>query len=528
MSDLVSVIVPVYNVAEYLDECLESIVRQTYENIEIILIDGSSTDGSSLICQKWVKIDARIRYIIRPKEGLGPARNLGIELANGEYVMFVDSDDWVDLRFVEEMHKAISHEKADLAECDFYRIPANGAMKGLTVNGGFMKKEFTKEERLIWGSVTQWKIIARRDFLILSNIKQPALSSEDLAVHALQVALADKVVGVNIPLYYYRKGRIDSGGRNKDSYMKGHIAMQYLVNSFKEHKIFKRYREVLYRHLLRWTSRLIVPCLPELSKVEYDMLVISFKDFFKRNFPQYPWRKTVLIGSYNLTKIMQKTFLLENPYYRFQFTSLPALVSKAANDVPLPNHSNPYREYMLQREFRKVFWEMLQKERPDYIVIDFIEERHDLIEYKGAIFTKSDALIESDFLVNEGRIIPRYSTECRKVWEKACLAFIEGLKKYFIPDHVILVENVLAEKYGDIFGVQEFENADEIKRMNEILNSYYTFFKKNFKGIRSVNMQKDPLYVSDNQYEYGCYPWHLNGLINRKIGEAMNFGSTFS
>jgi len=120
LNNLVSVVVPVYNVEKYVDRCLESIVNQSYRNIEILLIDDGSTDDSGRICDLWAAKDCRICVYHKENEGLGSARNLGIERAKGEYIAFIDSDDWWELDLVEKMITVGESKKADLIFMDFY------------------------------------------------------------------------------------------------------------------------------------------------------------------------------------------------------------------------------------------------------------------------------------------------------------------------------------------------------------------------------------------------------------------------
>lgn len=119
MYDLVSVIVPVYNVAPYLERCLNSLVHQTYPHLEILLVNDGSTDGSGEICDLWQKKDNRIRVIHKPNGGLSDARNHGMVRASGAFIGFLDSDDWYDLRFVEVMLGALLDTGSDIAECDY-------------------------------------------------------------------------------------------------------------------------------------------------------------------------------------------------------------------------------------------------------------------------------------------------------------------------------------------------------------------------------------------------------------------------
>ena len=111
---LVSVIIPVYNVERYLDECVQSVLRQTYQNLEIILVDDGSTDRSGEICDRYAAQDERIRCIHQPNGGLSHARNEGLRLAEGEYVYFLDSDDWIEKDTLDALYRCAIEQRADL------------------------------------------------------------------------------------------------------------------------------------------------------------------------------------------------------------------------------------------------------------------------------------------------------------------------------------------------------------------------------------------------------------------------------
>ena len=114
----ISVIVPIYNVAQYLEKCLKSIINQTYQNLEIILVDDGSTDDSADLCDIYAKKDKRIKVIHKKNGGLSDARNVGIDSATGEYLAFIDSDDWIDNTMFEEMEKKIEQENVDIVICN--------------------------------------------------------------------------------------------------------------------------------------------------------------------------------------------------------------------------------------------------------------------------------------------------------------------------------------------------------------------------------------------------------------------------
>lgn len=118
INGLISIIVSVYNAEKYLNECISSIVKQSYSDLEIILIDDGSADSSGIICDKWAFIDSRITVVHQANGGLSSARNAGIDLAKGEYICFIDSDDCVTREFVDDLYRTIKDTEADLAFCD--------------------------------------------------------------------------------------------------------------------------------------------------------------------------------------------------------------------------------------------------------------------------------------------------------------------------------------------------------------------------------------------------------------------------
>lgn len=122
MNKLVSIVVPIYNAEAYLEQCLDSIVNQTYKVLEIILVDDGSKDNSLEICNSYAKIDCRIVVVHKENGGVSSARNIGIEQSKGEYILFIDSDDTVELTYVEELVNANKDGKRDLVICGYNNI----------------------------------------------------------------------------------------------------------------------------------------------------------------------------------------------------------------------------------------------------------------------------------------------------------------------------------------------------------------------------------------------------------------------
>lgn len=133
MKELISIIVPVYNVKENLKRCIESIIRQTYKNLEIILVDDGSTDGSEIICDDFAKVDRRIIVVHQKNHGPSYARNAGLKIAKGKYIGFVDGDDYIDYRMYEVLYDNLKKYNAQISICDFEKVNHNVKMKEKSV-----------------------------------------------------------------------------------------------------------------------------------------------------------------------------------------------------------------------------------------------------------------------------------------------------------------------------------------------------------------------------------------------------------
>ena len=120
-SPKISVIIPVFNVGEFLDACMESLEQQTFKDFEILLINDGSTDNSGELCHIWAEKDSRIRCVDKDNEGVAVTRNLGVRLARGVYLAFVDPDDWLDPTYLEKLYVRLETTGKDFAECDLWR-----------------------------------------------------------------------------------------------------------------------------------------------------------------------------------------------------------------------------------------------------------------------------------------------------------------------------------------------------------------------------------------------------------------------
>lgn len=143
----VSIIIPIYNAEKYLEQCIESAVNQTLKNIEIILINDGSKDKSAEICQTFVEKDSRIKYLYKDNEGLAAARQDGINLAEGEYIGFIDSDDWVELDMYEKMYAVAKQNESDVVLCNSFEYDLK--KNKIQIRSGHYNAEEIKEQILM-------------------------------------------------------------------------------------------------------------------------------------------------------------------------------------------------------------------------------------------------------------------------------------------------------------------------------------------------------------------------------------------
>ena len=212
--ELISIIVPIYNVENYLRQCLDSIVAQTYQNFECLLINDGSPDHSADICREYVSKDSRFRYFEKENGGVSSARNLGIEHSKGEYITFIDSDDWVDSDYLEVLYNSLVDERADIAISTYKRFEmGDNCWYVHAFQRGYDKKVFTNKKLMdellsLDGFDNSYRFVSgklvHRNMLenIAFNVATPY--GEDMEFWFKIYMISDKVVYVNKETYNYR------------------------------------------------------------------------------------------------------------------------------------------------------------------------------------------------------------------------------------------------------------------------------------------------------------------------------------
>ena len=205
MDNLISVIVPVYNTEKYLEKCLCSIVRQSYNNIEIIVVNDGSTDGSLTILERFAVMDSRVKVISTENSGLSAARNTGIDAASGDWVMFVDSDDFVDKDFCAHSLENVIKNNAEIGIVSYRKINLDGEIEGPVIpieNNVLTRDQIMQRLSYIGLEHYMWNKIFRKD--IFDGIRFPVGELwEDIAVLHLLLDRSHKVSLSDEQLYNY-------------------------------------------------------------------------------------------------------------------------------------------------------------------------------------------------------------------------------------------------------------------------------------------------------------------------------------
>ncbi len=205
----ISVIIPVYNVREYLGKCVDSVISQTFKDLEIILVDDGSTDGSGELCDEIQKKDSRVNVIHQKNQGLAVARNVGLDIAKGEWIAFLDSDDWIQPEMYEELINLANSYTAEIVSCATHRCESedvpipNLDNKIVVMNESQIVKELISTEILrfeVWNKL--WKKTLIDDVRFI-----PKQVSEDVHFDRILFSRVDKIVHINKVMHNYRVNR---------------------------------------------------------------------------------------------------------------------------------------------------------------------------------------------------------------------------------------------------------------------------------------------------------------------------------
>ncbi|WP_339060918.1 glycosyltransferase [Tepidibacillus marianensis] len=207
MTPKISIIVPVYNVQDYLHKCIDSILSQTFEDFELLLINDGSTDESANICNEYAKLDSRIKVKHKHNGGQSSARNLGLDMANGDYIGFVDSDDWIDKKMYKNLINHAACNQSDIVACNFLLMKNDAKFIPYTLNA--IDMEFNKEsamKEIYTNKILTFspcnKIYRKELFEKLRFVEGIILEDKDISYKL--ISKSNRISYLKEPLYYYR------------------------------------------------------------------------------------------------------------------------------------------------------------------------------------------------------------------------------------------------------------------------------------------------------------------------------------
>ncbi len=309
----ISVIVPVYNVEKYLQECMESILNQTLEDLEIICINDGSTDSSFEILNSYAKQDKRITVINKPNSGYGHTMNAGLNTASGEYIGIIESDDFAAKNMFEDLYKLAKENDADIVKSDWFHYWSKNkfARKNNRISSAkaFKLTNSKEDKSLLRINPSVWSAIYKREFLNKYNIRfleTPGASYQDIGFSFKVFALARRVIFTDKAYIYYRQDNINSSVKSKtkiycvcDEYDE----IDRFMDEFPELKFEYKVQEEINRYngYLSSILRLDESLKPEFAEV--------FSNHFKKEYAKG------LLGNEFFKKVNKKDFmmLINNP-----------------------------------------------------------------------------------------------------------------------------------------------------------------------------------------------------------------------
>ena len=255
----VSIIVPIYKVEDYIRECIDSILAQTYPDFELILVDDGSPDSCGRICDDYAKGDNRIKVVHKVNGGISSARNAGLEVAKGEWIMHVDGDDWIEPDMIESLIEAGQGTGADLVFGDFMKYGPSAGYNKLPTWSSDKKKSMTNY--IAYVMTTIWGSIAKRSLYADHSLKSPDGISycEDFHLIVRLCHFAKKVVNVHRPFYHYRyRPTSIMSNMSRKTEADEQWAYQDTIRFFKEQGVYEDYRKVMSWRVLKSAQELLL------------------------------------------------------------------------------------------------------------------------------------------------------------------------------------------------------------------------------------------------------------------------------
>ena len=293
----VSVIVPIYNVEKYLEKCINSLLSQTLEDIQIILVNDGSKDNSGNIAKEYEQNNKdRVIYVEKENGGLSDARNYGLKYATGDFIAFLDSDDYIEKNAYEEMYNKAIEENADYVECDFIWEFHNK----IRVDKQYPYKN--KKEMLSFVRVVAWNKLIKRQLITDNNLEFPkGLRYEDVEFTYKLIPFINKFTYVDKPFIHYvqREGSIANVQNERTAEI--FTVLDNVIEFYKKNNIYEKYRDELEYNYARY---LLCSSLKRMCKIKdktiREKLLTESWERLNLNFPN--WKENVILKTVNIGK----------------------------------------------------------------------------------------------------------------------------------------------------------------------------------------------------------------------------------
>ena len=299
---LISIIVPVYNVEGYIEKCAESIMAQTYKNLEIILVNDGSTDSSGELCDRYASMDDRIKVIHQANAGLSCARNNALDIATGEYIGFVDSDDFIDPDMYKTLYEKAVESGSDIVECNLHHTFKK--YEDTEVGVKYVNKKYL----LCMGRSVVWNKIYRQELIRKAGARfPPGLYYEDLEFFAMLIPYVDKYEYVDIVAYHYVQRAVSINNYSTERTKHVFHILNNINTFYEKNGIYDEYHDALeffWARILLCSSFSRICNIPNIS-ARNEVLRENLSTLIKR-YPQ--WRKNpILKKQKSLRAIYMKT-----------------------------------------------------------------------------------------------------------------------------------------------------------------------------------------------------------------------------
>lgn len=533
---MISIVVPVYNTEKYLDKCIQSILHQTYTDMEIIFINDGSTDRSLQILEKYQAQDTRIQIISVENGGQGKARNIGIERATGEFIMFVDSDDWINERCVETLYYPMKNMRYDIVIGDVVQMQLEHEDVQFVFEQDLddVIEKSNKKKNLFKIQMFAFAKLYRKSLFVEHGISFPECYFEDIATIPLLCAVADTICFQREVVYHYRCWKGSTVHNAKFIYDRIRC-LSILEDELRRLNFYEQYKDEFTAYALQRST---------VNRIKAkELLEEQYGDFERRQF-MFDYQHFGIMedvkeyiaytyGSYNLmisAKILLHLKDEESVPNYFGFQNIISCMSQKIHvtdeiqKVLANSMISAFRKVVLAQDFEK---HLLSREpgqicNIDYFILDFLEERYDTGRIGNKYFTLSDVFMDVVPLLHmEYNVTKKFETEWEGLWYENCDSFIRFLKSLIAEEQIILVKMKLAEKYIKDENEYFFAGIEAIRNVNGWLEKCYKYFQRQCPKALVVEVDNLESYYTDGMFRHGCFPWHLNHACYRAIAQEI-------